>query len=113
MLLFLANVVVLIIIGIWAYSTGSPYNMFRTTDLNNNVCGLKNSFTENYPFVYFYNPSDLNKRVCVAVCPSYTNGVLSNLVCYGLDCKYTATVNQNGTPNGLFLDTSFIGYGSI
>ncbi len=100
------------IIAIWAYATGTPNNVFRATEINNNICGLTNSPTAAYPYAYFYNPASLNNRVCVATCPSYTNGTLSNITCYNATCTYTTTVKEDGTPNGSFSNTSFIGYGS-
>lgn len=112
LLIFLANVVVLAVIAIWAYAAGTPANAFRATDLNKNQCGVKNSDTAAYPYAYFFNPMSLTNRVCVQACPAYTNGTLSNVNCYNATCTFTAKANEDGTPNGTFTSTDFIGYGS-
>ena len=96
----------------WAYGTGSPNKAFRATDKNNNVCGLAGTPTADFTFSYIYNPISTNNRVCVKYCPKYTNGVLSTVECYGMDCTYTATVNEDGTTAATFNSNNFVGYGS-
>lgn len=99
-------------IAIWAYAAGTPSNAYRATDLNKNQCGLKNSDTADFPYAYFYNPTSLGNRVCVKNCPVYSNGTLANLDCYNASCTYTAKVKEDGTVDGSFQSTDFIGYGS-
>ncbi len=79
LLMFLANCVVMAIFAIWAYATGHPYQAFRATDSNKNVCGLMNSPTADYPYAYLYNPISINNRICVKECPFYENGNLKNV----------------------------------
>lgn len=113
-LLFVANLIVLAIFAIWSYASGSPYNAFRATDNENNVCGATGSSAQGYPYSYFYNPISLSNRVCVAGCPTLVNGVVSALQCLpgGTPCSYTVVVNASGYPNTTITSSDFIGYDS-
>ncbi len=100
-------------IAIYSYAQGTPYNAFRATDSNKNICGAKGTDAYDYTYSYFYNPTSMDNRVCVKQCPSYNNGALSTLSCYGSkSCTYTATINSDGSANSSSTSTDFIGYGS-
>lgn len=105
----------LVVIAIWAYSTGSPYNAYRATDLNKNVCGITGTDSADYPFAYFYNPTSTSLRVCVKECPIYENGNLKDVSCYNANCTYTIKIKEDGTTDSSFTafsSTDFVGYGS-
>ena len=69
-LLFVANIVAMIYVTIHAYVQGDIDRIYRGIDGVGNICGQKDSDTENMPYVYFYNPFDVYLyRICVDECP--------------------------------------------
>ena len=69
-LLFVANIVAMIYVTIHAYVQGDIDRIYRGIDGAGNICGQKDSDTENMPYVYFYNPFDVYLyRICVDECP--------------------------------------------
>ncbi len=98
----------------YGYTNGNTSKIFRATDSNANVCGLPGGVAANYPYAYFYNPTtlDLSKRYCVQTCPSFVNGALSTLSCYGqANCAYSLTVLASGSYSTSPSSTSqIIGY---
>jgi hypothetical protein len=113
------NLVGMVGVAIYAYSTGSTQNIYRATDNNGNICGGTNSSAVNYPYSYFYNPKslDLSNRICVSSCPSYNNNTLSTLNCFTnpsvSSCAYTMTILQDGSASKTITDSDFIGYDSV
>lgn len=87
---------------IHAYASGDPSKIYRPVSDYQQVCGEKGSLTQDYPYLYFYNPLfEINNRFCVKSCPVYENNALKKIECYrnetGQDCTYSATINQNGS----------------
>jgi len=39
------NVAAMIVMSTWAYFAGTPSDIYRATDSDNNICGKKNSKT--------------------------------------------------------------------
>lgn len=109
----------MVALAIYGYTYGNTHNIYRATDNAGNICGKTNSSTEAYPYAYFFNPTtvNLNNRICVKECPSYSNGNLSALDCFTnnvtTSCAYTARINEDGTFNATFASSDFIGYGSM
>jgi len=112
------NLAVLVVFAIWAYTNGDTHNIYRATDNSRNICGMKKTPTEEFPYAYFYNPTtgNLKNRICVKECPSYNNGTLSPLNCFTnparSNCTYSAVIAQNGSFSSNFSSSDFIGYGS-
>ena len=52
----MANIIAMAAIAIYSYAQGTPYNAFRATDANKNICGAKGTATYDYTYSYFYNP---------------------------------------------------------
>ena len=69
-LLFVANVIAMIYVTIHAYTQGDTDRIYRGVDSKGNICGKKDTDTEDLPYVYFFNPSDVYLyRICVDECP--------------------------------------------
>lgn len=84
----------------YGYANGTPSKIFRATDSNGVVCGDSTGPAANYPYAYFFNPTtlDLTNRYCVTQCPSFSNGALTTLSCYGqASCNYALTITSTGT----------------
>lgn len=94
-----ANLLAMVILAIYGYTYGNTHDIYRATDNNKNICGKSNTSTSSYPYAYFFNPTtgNLNNRICVKDCPSYSNGVLSSLNCFTNantnSCAYTKQIN--------------------
>jgi hypothetical protein len=57
--------------AIQGYANGNTSNIFRTTNLNGDVCG--EGAAKDFPFTYFYQPiTSTNFRYCVKSCPNST-----------------------------------------
>jgi hypothetical protein len=99
-LIFLAMVAAMVYMSVYGYTNGNLAKPFRATDMNGNVCGDPAGVAANFPYAYFFNPTtlDLSNRYCVAACPSYSNGALTTLSCYGQSsCSYALTILSNGS----------------
>ena len=70
----MANVVAMIYVTIHAYVQGDIDKIYRGVDGEGHICGDKDSGTEDFPYVYFYNPSEVYQyRICVEKCPQLTD----------------------------------------
>ena len=89
--------------AIQGYINGDPTKIWSATNENGNVCGLKGTSTENYPYAYFYNPAfGLSKRICIDSCPTFdASGALPATI--NSQPSFTGTwisVNADGSISG-------------
>jgi len=65
---------------IHAYLNGDPTKIYRPVSDYQQVCGEKGSVTQDYPYLYFYNPLfNISNRFCVKSCPAFENNALKTL----------------------------------
>lgn len=92
--------------AVYGYSNGDTTNVYRGVDEGGNVCGGSNSSALNFPYVYFYRPTDgnLDARMCVESCPFLNGNTPTQVNCYAAgtttgNCTYTVIVDSSGTMN--------------
>jgi hypothetical protein len=59
-LLFIVNIGAMVYCSYYAYTEGKPSLVFRGTDPSNNICGMPDTATADYPYLYFTNPFSFN-----------------------------------------------------
>ncbi len=101
----------------YAYSNGKPSNAFRGVDETGKICGNSTEGTENFPYLYFYNPySDISKRKCVNTCPYYISTPSSVFQATSTSAMtYTISYDSSGnriTGSGTPIASDILGYDS-
>ena len=67
--------------AIQGWANGDTSKIFRATNSNGDICGLKGGPAENYPYAYFYQPTtSTSLRYCLDSCP--TSSSVTPLNCY-------------------------------
>jgi hypothetical protein len=70
--------------AIQGWANGDTSKIFRATNSNGDICGLKGGPAENFTYAYFYQPlTSINLRYCVESCPTSAS---TTLRCYP-DCS--------------------------
>lgn len=59
------------------------------TDSDGKLCGVDNP---GYEYLYFANPPQIDRRVCVQQCPNATDTRLTCTTTYDVGCKFSNTV---------------------
>ena len=115
----------MIYVTIHAYTQGDTDRIYRGVDSKGNICGKKDTDTEDLPYVYFFNPSDVYLyRICVDECPGiesdesvtkvkFWDGSATSTMTW--TCEYkedgettTGTCDWETAPS----DTNYVGYKS-
>lgn len=58
------------------------------TDSDGNLCGAQ---LTGYPYLYFGNPPEINRRVCVAECPKAGDQQLNCYTTSTVGCRFSST----------------------
>lgn len=70
----------------YAYTEGDPLRLTQTYDYKNTPCGSKEHKTEDYPFIYFFQPvNNFGNGICVSKCPNWG---LDEIAVKKVDCFF-------------------------
>ena len=121
-LLFIAGICAMVYLGVYGFSKGNTYVMYRGVDSNGVECGKTGGVAELFPYLYFTNPLfSITNRACVSSCPSWTGTTVSATTCYNAAslCNsntYSAIYSTSGTltsgTDPTAISTGFAGYDS-
>ena len=94
-----------IFIFYYAYTEGDPIRLTQTYDLTNIPCGSKEYKTENYPFIYFFQPvKNFGEGICVSKCPFWN---IEETAVKKIDCFFKdeeTKKNLNNCESDIVLD---------
>jgi hypothetical protein len=97
-LLFTAFVVVYTGVGVIGFKNGDPNLLLYPFDSSGNQCGLPDSATVDYPYLYYPVPvKDLSYAVCVQHCPKNASDVFCKSNNWVQDCSFTIRESDNST----------------